>query len=106
MTTIHADPDIVTQVNVFKVAPENQDALARLLIEAVQSVAAVPGWLSASIHKSLDGTKVVNYAQASEYGAWEAVFIQLQSTGYIARINELAQPDPCLYHCCFSLSSD
>ncbi len=106
MATIHANSEVVTQINVFTVSPDNQDALARLLIEAAQSVAEIPGWLSASIHKSMDGTKVVNYAQASEYGAWEAVFHQLQSAGYIARITELAQPNPCLYHCCFSLSSD
>ena len=106
MATIHADQNVTTQINVFEVDPKNQDELARLLIEAVQHVSAMPGWISASVHKSLDGTRVTNYAQAADHAAWEAIVEKLRSSGYFERFQNLARPNPCLYHCVFSLSSD
>jgi len=69
MTVIRANSEVVTQINVFEIDPKNQDGLAALLLEAIQSVCHVPGWISANIHKSLDGTRVVNYAQAKDYTA-------------------------------------
>jgi hypothetical protein len=106
MAIIRATDKVVTQINVFEVDPINQDALANLLMEVVQSVSNVPGWISASIHKGLDGTRVVNYAQASDYTSWEAVFAKVQKGGFMERFQKLAKPNPCLYHCVFSLSSD
>ena len=63
-STIRADSPVVTLINVFTVEPENQGRL----IEAWQSstdevIRHLPGFVSANIHASLDGTKVVNYAQ-------------------------------------------
>ena len=46
MAIIHANDKVVTQINVFEVDPINQDALANVLTEAVQSVCDVPGWTS------------------------------------------------------------
>jgi quinol monooxygenase YgiN len=106
MATIHADQKVVTQINVFEVEPKNQDELAQLLTEAIQNVSAMPGWISASVHKSLDGTRVTNYAQAADYASWEAIVQHLQSQGFFARLQKLSKPNPCLYHCVFSLSSD
>lgn len=90
MPTIEAGKGVVTQVNVFTVAPENQQRLIDLLIEAAHSVSDTPGWMSASIHRSADGTHVVNYAQCANYGAWEAVMLKLQAGGYLQRNKELA----------------
>jgi quinol monooxygenase YgiN len=106
MATIHADQKVITQINVFEVEAKNQDELARLLVEAVQRVRTMPGWISASIHKSLDGTRVTNYAQAADHASWEAVVATLQKEGFFERFQKLAKPNPCLYHCVFSLSSD
>jgi hypothetical protein len=106
MATIHADEKVVTQINVFEVDPKNQDELARLLVEAVQNVSYMPGWMSASVHKSLDGTRVTNYAQAADHASWEAIVSKLQTEGFFERFQKLSKPNPCLYHCIFSLSSD
>jgi len=106
MATIVADPKVVTQINVFEVDPENQDALAELLKEAVQRVRGMPGWVSASIHKSLDGTRVTNYAQAADYATWETIAATLRNEGYFERAQKLAKPNPCLYHCVFTISAD
>jgi hypothetical protein len=106
MATIHADQKVITQINVFEVDRKDQDELARLLVEAVQNVSSMPGWISASIHKSLDGTRVTNYAQAADHASWEAIVAKLQQQGFFDRFQKLSKPDPCLYHCIFSLSSD
>ncbi|MCX4904665.1 antibiotic biosynthesis monooxygenase [Streptomyces sp. NBC_00878] len=66
--TVTANTDQVTLVNVFTVAPERQMALVEALDEATRQIfTTVPGFISANLHTSLDGTRVINYAQwASE----------------------------------------
>lgn len=64
MTTIDSKNDIFTLINVFDVDPEKQQQLTNLLIEATnQTMKNIPGFISANIHQSKDGKKVVNYAQ-------------------------------------------
>ena len=66
MPVIESNRGVVTQINVFTVKPENQQALIDLLIDSARSVCHLPGWKSASIHRSFDGKTVVNYAQSSD----------------------------------------
>ena len=74
MTTISAEQDVVTLMNVFTVAPEDQQRLLDLLIEAAEEVMnELPGFVSANLHKSLDGTKVTNYAQWRSREDFEAM---------------------------------
>jgi len=64
MVTIRKGRDVLTLVNVFTVKAENQQKLVDMLVEATdKTMKKLPGFISASIHRSLDGTKVVNYAQ-------------------------------------------
>ena len=59
MTTISKDALLVTFINVFTVDPSNQQRLVELLARATEtSVRHAPGFISASLHRSLDGTKV------------------------------------------------
>jgi heme-degrading monooxygenase HmoA len=63
-TTIDSKAPVVTLINVYEVAPERQAELVRLLEEATDGVMRhLPGFVSANIHRSLDGTHVANYAQ-------------------------------------------
>ncbi|WP_306591245.1 antibiotic biosynthesis monooxygenase [Geothrix sp. 21YS21S-4] len=56
--------EAVVLINVYEVAPERQDELAQLLGEVTEAaIRDRPGFVSVCIHKSLDGTQVVNYAQ-------------------------------------------
>jgi antibiotic biosynthesis monooxygenase (ABM) superfamily enzyme len=65
MVTIAKDKDVVTLINVFTVAPEDQQRLVDVLVDATQTVMRKqPGFISANIHRSLDGTRVTNYAQS------------------------------------------
>jgi quinol monooxygenase YgiN len=73
MTTISTEKNLVTLINVFTVAPENQQRLIDLLVEATQgTMRNQPGYISANIHKSLDGTRVTNYAQWRSQADFEA----------------------------------
>ena len=54
----------VTQINVVEVAPENQARLIALMTAQVEEVMAHrPGFISSSLHRAHDGTRVVNYVQ-------------------------------------------
>jgi quinol monooxygenase YgiN len=64
MTTISTKSAVITLINVFTVEPANQLRLIELLTEATEvSVRQAPGFVSASLHRSTDGTKVTMYAQ-------------------------------------------
>ena len=63
MTTISTEKTVVTFINIYTVAHEKQQELVDLLVRAASPMSKVPGFISANIHRSLDGTKVANYVQ-------------------------------------------
>ncbi len=64
---------VVTLINVFTVDPANQQRLVDLLTRATDgSVKRAAGFISSTLHRSTDGTKVAMYAQwrsAEDYQA-------------------------------------
>jgi hypothetical protein len=68
-----ANTGIVTQINVFTVPEGGQQALINLLSESAKFASVTPGWVSASIHRSFDGTRVINYAQSETQEAAQRV---------------------------------
>jgi quinol monooxygenase YgiN len=73
MTQISAKGDVVTLINVFTVEPANQGRLVELLTEATEVVRQAPGFVSASLHRSTDGTKVTMYAQWRSIEEYQAM---------------------------------
>src|SRR5229473_2631004 len=64
MPTISKESKLLTLINIFTVEPAKQRELVDLLIRATESsVRHVTGFVSASLHRSLDGTRVAMYAQ-------------------------------------------
>ena len=62
--TIAPRPSRLTLINVYEVEPEKQADLAKALSEATErTIRKQPGFISVCVHSSLDGKKVVNYAQ-------------------------------------------
>ena len=58
------DRSYVTQINTISCKPEHQDELlSKMTAQAAEVMAKQPGCISLSLHKSLDGTQVVNYVQ-------------------------------------------
>jgi Antibiotic biosynthesis monooxygenase len=61
MTTISKDARLVTLINVFSVEPANQQRLVELLARATDtSVRHVPGFVSATLHRSLSTQPLIN----------------------------------------------
>jgi PAS domain S-box-containing protein len=74
MSTISLDAPSITFINVFTVAPENQQRLRDLLDTATSRVMQqLCGFVSAYRHQSQDGTRVVHYAQWKSQAAFEAM---------------------------------
>jgi len=61
-------------INVFTVAPSNQSRLVELLTKATDTfVRHARGFVSSSLHRSRDGTKVTMYAQWRSLKDYEAM---------------------------------
>lgn len=98
MPTIDARSGLITQINVFDIVPGKQDDLLALLTEAAESCRdAVPGWVSASLHLSLDGARLVNYAQTEDEAAMKRVFDHLNAGGWLERNRASGVAHPGLY---------
>ncbi|WP_040814858.1 antibiotic biosynthesis monooxygenase [Nocardia concava] len=96
----------VTQINVFTVEPDQQQPLIEHLARAARVAAEVPGWLSASLHRSLDGTRVVNYAQSTDLDAAHRVIEHLLAKGMIQANKAFGQANPGLYEVTLTLDRD
>jgi hypothetical protein len=103
MPIIRANAGIVTQINVFTVPAGGQQALIDLLAESALFVRDTPGWLSASLHRSVDGTRVVNYAQSESVEAAQTVMSRLRTAGFLDRNAALGVAHPGLYDVAYTL---
>ncbi len=103
MTEISRDGDVVTLINVFTVTPENQQRLLDLLVGATEMVMnGLPGFVSANLHKSLDGTRIVNYAQWRSKEAFEAMLEDPEAMVHMKEAAKIAEKfEPHLYEVSF-----
>src|ERR1700742_466461 len=99
MTTIEMNSDYATLINVFTVEPERAADLAALLDSATEQVMRNrPGFRSANIHVSTDGTRVVNYAQWDSAEAYQAMLSDPTTREHMGKAAALAVSfDPHLY---------
>ncbi len=94
---IRADAQVVTLINVFTVDPENQQRLVELWQRATEELMRhLPGFVSANVHRSFDGTKVVNYAQWESQEAFAAMLQNPEARPYLTQLSELGTPAPVL----------
>ena len=97
-TTIASDQPVVTLINTFTVEPERQQELVQLLIDATEQVMrGLPGFVSANIHRGLDGRHVANYAQWRSREDFEAMLQNSQTQEHMGRAAALARFEPVLY---------
>jgi len=65
---------MITLINVFTVDPANQQRLLDLLVCATDEfVSRAPGFISSTLHRGLDGTKVTMVAQWRSVEDYEAM---------------------------------
>jgi quinol monooxygenase YgiN len=107
MATIATEPRIVTLVNIFTVDPEGQRELVQTLVDAtVQTMKHMPGFISASIHKSFDGKKVVNYAQWRSREEFEAMTKNPDAIPHMKAAAALGKFEPILCEVVESVGTD
>lgn len=97
-TTIATDQDLLTLINVFTVTPENQQQLVDVLSKACNEVMLDrAGFISANVHPSLDGTRVVNYVQWRSREDLEAMLADPGAREHIEEALTLAASEVNLY---------
>jgi quinol monooxygenase YgiN len=98
-STIEQGSGVATLINVFTVRPDRQRALVETLAQATEQVMRhQPGFISANIHASTDGGRVVNYAQWESPDAFRAMLANPAAREHMQAAAELAEGvDPLLY---------
>ena len=63
MARIQTGSHIVTQITVIEAEPDKQNEAFSLMVDRARFMARQPGFVSISLHRSLDGRRIVNYIQ-------------------------------------------
>jgi quinol monooxygenase YgiN len=98
MPTISKGRTPVTLINVFTAMPEKQDELIELLrVVSEQNVRHHEGFISASLHRGIDGRKVAMYAQWASVADYEAMRRNPGPVPALEKALEIASFDPGMY---------
>jgi heme-degrading monooxygenase HmoA len=63
MPQIQTNQQPVTQITIIEAEPEKQAEALSLMKKRAQFMQGQPGFISISLHRSLDGRRIVNYIQ-------------------------------------------
>jgi quinol monooxygenase YgiN len=63
LTQIQTANQLVTQITVIEADPEQQNEALSLMADRARFMSWQPGFVSISLHRSLDGRRLVNYIQ-------------------------------------------
>ena len=89
---------IVTQITTVKLPPGKQEEVLALMKERARFMATQPGFVSINLHRSQDGSHVVNYIQWKNAEQLAAAHRAPEFRQKWPRFGEIAeQIDPCLY---------
>jgi quinol monooxygenase YgiN len=90
----HQDTPVVL-INTFRVKAEDQAKLVALLTKITEdSVAMATGFDGATLHRSLDGERVVMYASWRSLSHYEAMRAGSASAGALKEIAQIATFEP------------
>jgi heme-degrading monooxygenase HmoA len=98
MPEIRPNDDLVTQITTVKVPPDNQSEVLQLMTERARFMATQPGFISVSLHRSEDGSHVVNYVQWRDRKQLETAHHSPEFRKKWPRFGQLIEEaEPCLY---------
>jgi quinol monooxygenase YgiN len=98
MPTISKGCTPLTLINVFTVTPEKQDELIELLTDVTeQNVRHHQGFVSASLHRGIDGKKVTMYAQWASVEDYEIMRRNSGPAPALENALKIARFDPGMY---------
>jgi heme-degrading monooxygenase HmoA len=98
MSEIGESNGICTQITTVKLRPENQEEILKLMIERARFMTTQPGFISVNLHRSKDGSHVVNYVQWLNEEKLAAAHHSAEFRKKWPRFGELVkEAEPCLY---------
>jgi heme-degrading monooxygenase HmoA len=99
MPDIRENAGIVTQITTVKTNPDNLDEVIALMKERARFMARQPGFVSISLHRSEDGSHVVNYVQWTDKNKLSAAHHSPEFRKKWPRFGELVQDvEPSIYN--------
>ncbi|MEH2279555.1 MAG: antibiotic biosynthesis monooxygenase family protein [Nostoc sp.] len=104
MPTVAKNNEVITVIVIFTVEPERQQELIDTIISFSDTVKQQAGFVSASLHKSLDGVKVANYAQWKSQEDYEAFVNNNDVQALGAKLSKFPRPDSHVYEVVISKS--
>ncbi len=93
---ISKDGEVVTLINVFETTPEKQQALIDQWVRFTQAVRDEPGYIGTALHKSMDGTRVINYAHWRSQAHFDA-FLNRHRSDFAQFLQNASRIDPHTY---------
>ena len=98
ITIINKENKFLTLINVFTVEAINQQRLVDILTLATETnVKNITGFISASLHRSTDGTKVTMYAQWKSVEDYQNMRSNATASPYLTQALEFAKFDMGMY---------
>jgi quinol monooxygenase YgiN len=89
---------MIVLINVFRVDPANQAALVDILTRATEtSVRNAEGFISATLHRSTDGTRVTMYAQWRSEADYQAMRLDPAPLPFFEEALRIATFEPGMY---------
>ena len=98
MPVITKAQDITTVMAIYTTEPEGQQKLIDTIQTFIQSaMQQQPGFISSTIHRSLDGLRVINYAQWQSQEEYFAFIKNADVKAAAVKLAEFPKPDLHLY---------
>jgi len=98
MPEIQSGNGIVTQITTVKTTPDKQAEVLQIMTERAHFMAKQPGFVSISLHRSKDGSHIVNYIQWTNPDKLSAAHHMPEFREGWPRFGKLASEiEPCLY---------
>ena len=96
--TIHDSNLLVTQITTVKLPPDKQDKVLNLMVERARFMATQPGFVSIALHRSKDGSHVVNYVQWRDVDTLTAAHHSPEFRKKWPQFGKITEEiEPCLY---------
>ena len=97
---------MITFINIFTVEPANQQHLIEILTEATDEfVKHKTGFMTSTLHRSVDGTKVTMYAQWNSIEEYETMRRDPGPLPLFQKALSIAKFDPGMYEIVRTFSS-
>jgi heme-degrading monooxygenase HmoA len=98
MANIRIDAQPLTQITVIEVEPDRSEDALGILRERARFMSSQPGFISVSLHRSLDRRRIVNYVQWQSRDLLQAAHESPEFRKAWQRFDELTDAiEPSLY---------